>query len=214
MALGTIRALRLLHHTFKHLPATKRVHLLGRFLTCPFLRVLAEVPAGRVLDIGAGDALFARLATEEPSRDVIALEPDVRKTLPGIRRARIRWVTGYLPVIRGTFDAATMFDVLYRVPLAERDALLSGILERLAPGGLLLIKELDPDGGLKARWNRFQETISDRFLHLTLGDVFAYERREELEKRLARLGYVEVRSRRIDRGYPHAHVLYAARRAG
>lgn len=213
MSIGTIRALTLLHHTFKHLPAAKRVHILGRFLTCPFLRVLPDVPAGRILDVGAGDALFARLATEDRSREVVALEPDLRKTLPGIRHLRIRWVTGYLPAVRGTFAAATMFDVLYRIPLADRDALLSAILERLAPGGVLLIKELDPERGLKARWNRLQETISDRFLHLTLGDAFAYERRDELEARLARLGFVDVASRMIDRGYPHAHVLYTARRA-
>jgi SAM-dependent methyltransferase len=213
MSTGYVQALSLLHHTFKQLPATKRAHILGRFLTCPFLRVLPELPPGRVLDIGAGDGLFARLATEDPEREVIALEPDLRKTLSAIRRERVRWVAGYLPSVRGSFAAVMMFDVLYRIPLEARDELLGAARDRLAPGGLLLIKELDPSGGWKARWNRMQETISDRFLKLTLGDAFAYESREELEERLRRLGFSDVRSRPIDDWYPHAHILFSARRA-
>ena len=66
MSLGYIGALRLLHKTFRNHPAGQRLHILGRFLSAPFMRTLDVIPAGaRVLDIGAGHGTYARLIVEE-----------------------------------------------------------------------------------------------------------------------------------------------------
>ena len=101
--------------------------------------------------------------------------------------------------------------MLYRFPRPQWDPLLAGLRERLAPGGLLLIKDLDPAKRWKHGWNRTQELVSDR-LGLTLGDAFSYEPRQELTARLARHGFTGLRVLDVDAGYPHAHVLYEARR--
>jgi SAM-dependent methyltransferase len=148
--------------------------------------------------------VFAVLALERASR-VFAVEPDVRKVLPV---AGCRFVIGYDDAIRGSFDAISIIDVLYKIPIAEWDALLSRIASRLTPGGTLIIKEMDPTERLKNRWNRLQERAASA-LGLTLGESFSYESPSEFTARLERHG-LRVRAERIDRFYPHPHMLYVA----
>ncbi|HSN68710.1 MAG TPA: class I SAM-dependent methyltransferase [Thermoanaerobaculia bacterium] len=213
MSIGAIRALRLLHRQFSHYPAGARVHILIRFLTCPFLRTLdALPPAGRILDIGAGHGTLARLAVEGGSRAAIALEPDLRKVFLPFRHGAIRFVAGFDDSVRGKFDAVALYDVVYRLSPDERDRLYRRAYERLAPGGVLLVKELDPTARFKSGWARLQERISDRFLGITLGEGFHLDTPAQATARLEAAGFTEVTARRIDRGYPHAHILYRARR--
>jgi cyclopropane fatty-acyl-phospholipid synthase-like methyltransferase len=204
-----IRALIVLHRTFGSFPPRTRLHTLVRFLTCPFLRVAAHVPPGaRVLDIGAGHGVFARLALDRGAARVVAVEPDFRKVRP---IHGIDFVIGYDSAIGGTHDVISVIDVLYKVPIAEWDALLGRIAERLAPGGLLLIKEQDPTARFKNSWNRAQEWIATK-LRLTLGESFTYESPDAFAARLQRHGFTSVRVRRIDSGYPHPHILYVVAR--
>jgi SAM-dependent methyltransferase len=120
-------------------------------------------------------------------------------------------ITGYDDVIRGTFDVVAIIDVLYKIPIAEWDALLTRALERLPLGGMLLVKEQDPTARIKNSWNRAQEWLATQ-LRLTLGESFSYESPAAFRARLERLGFRDVEARRIDFGYPHAHALYLARR--
>jgi SAM-dependent methyltransferase len=186
-----------------------RTHTLVRFLTCPYLRVVDLIPAGaRVLDIGAGHGAFARLALDAGASRVVAVEPDLRKVRP---IAGIDFVVGFDDVVLGKHDVISIVDVLYKIPLTEWDALLERARARLAPNGLLLIKEQDPTARLKNSWNRAQEWMATR-LRLTLGESFSYESPEAFAARLKRHGFTSVRTRRIDAGYPHPHILYVAGR--
>jgi 2-polyprenyl-3-methyl-5-hydroxy-6-metoxy-1,4-benzoquinol methylase len=171
------------------------------------LRVLHALPPnGSLLDIGAGHGLFAVLASG--TRRVVAVEPDARK----VRRiSSIDFVIGFDDAIAGTFDAITIIDVLYKIPLDQWDALLLRCLSRLRAGGILIIKEQDPTARLKNAWNAIQERAASA-LGLTLGEAFTYEAPADFIARLQRLGFENVRSRRIDFGYPHPHVLYTAMR--
>ncbi|HKH46946.1 MAG TPA: class I SAM-dependent methyltransferase [Thermoanaerobaculia bacterium] len=203
-------ALSLVRQASAGMPAAARVHVIGRFLTCPFLRVLAHVPPGaRLLDLGAGHGTLARLAAERGASSVVAVEPDVRKTLPTARHPRVRFVAGYADAVGGAFDAVTILDVLYRIPLAGWDPLLATAFERLRPGGVFLLKEIDPEHRLKGRWNRTQERIAD-LLGMTLGEAFSYETREQIRERLARHGFERFEAIEMGAGYPHAHILYKA----
>ena len=213
MRISFLRALVVLHRTFSFHPAGQRVHILGRFLTCPFLRTLHHVQAGgRVLDIGAGHGTFARLAIEAGAREVVAVEPDLRKVLGGFRQPGIRFVAAFDDAVGGTFDLITIFDVLYRMPISEWDSLISRTHSRLSTGGRLLIKEIDPGLRMKFAWNRAQERLWDKLFGLTLGTEFTYETREQFRTRLARAGFTSVAVEEIDAGYPHGHVSYVAER--
>jgi SAM-dependent methyltransferase len=215
MQISRHSAVAVLRRRLSSHPLAVRAHVWGRFYSCPFLRTLHHIePGARVLDVGAGHGLFAVLALEAGAAAVTAVEPDLRKPFAALRDDRIRFVTGYADVVDFPFDLITMFDVLYRVPIVERDRLLVTLRERLRPGGLLLIKELDPEHRLKSAWNQAQEFVSDRFLGITLGTGLHYETRASLLRRLEDADFVDGRVEDIGRGYPHAHVAYLARAAG
>jgi SAM-dependent methyltransferase len=204
---GFIRVLIVLHRVFRKRAPRDRIHILLRFLTSPMLRVLREVPShASLLDIGAGHGLFAALA--QPRR-VVAVEPDARKVRP---IDGIEFVIGFDDVITGTFDAISIIDVLYKIPLDQWDALLLRCLARLRAGGMLIIKEQDPTARFKNGWNAMQERGATA-LGLTLGESFTYEAPSDFIARLQRLGFEDVQSKRIDFAYPHPHVMYTARKA-
>ena len=170
------------------------------------LRVLNALPSNAsLLDIGAGHGLFAVLAQ---GRRIVAVEPDARKVRP---IDGIEFVIGFDNVITGTFDAISIVDVLYKIPLDRWDALLLRCRSRLAPAGVLIIKEQDPTARFKNAWNALQERGATAF-GLTLGESFTYEAPADVVSRLQRLGFERVRSKHIDFGYPHPHVMYTAYR--
>jgi SAM-dependent methyltransferase len=205
-----IRALIVLHRAFGKLPPKARLHVLIRFLTAPLLRVAAEIPRGaRVLDIGAGHGVLAVLANHA---HVISVEPDLRKIFWTAAAKPPLFVAGFDDCIRGKFDVITIIDVLYKIPVAEWDALIARAAARLRDGGLLIIKEQDPTARVKNSWNRAQEWLVS-LVGLTLGESFSYEAPREFMARLERAGFTDVRAKRIDRFYPHPHVLYQARRS-
>lgn len=206
-------ALSLVRRSYAAAPLPVRLHAVGRFLTCPFLRVLPYLPPrARVLDLGAGHGTFARLAVAAGASKVVAVEPDLHKPLATWRHPQVRFVAGYSNAVMGTFDAVTLLDVLYRIPIEDWDTFFRQARERLAPGGVLLIKELDPADRLKGLWNRTQERVAD-LLGMTLGEAFSYETREQMRDRLARLGLERFTAVELGRGYPHAHILYVAYRS-
>jgi len=171
------------------------------------LRLLREVPRNAsLLDIGAGHGLFAVLASG--TRRVVAVEPDARK----VRRLDgIEFAIGFDDVITGTFDAISIIDVLYKIPLDQWDAVLLRCRSRLATNGILIIKEQDPTARFKNAWNAIQERGATA-LGLTLGESFTYEAPAEFIARLQRLGFENMQSKRIDFTYPHPHVMYTARK--
>lgn len=207
-------AFRLVRRTYAGAPASARFHVLGRFLSCPFLRVIDFIPPGaRLLDLGAGHGIFAHLALAAGAREVVAVEPDTRKVFDACPSPGLRVVNGYHEAVRGSFDAVAVFDVLYRLPRPEWDPLLAWIRGRLAPGGVFLLKEIDPGHRAKALWNRTQERLVD-FAGLTLGEAHSYESREQIRERLLRAGFEGFEAVEIGAGYPHAHILYTTRAGG
>ena len=204
-------ALPTLYRTFRRRAPGTRLHILIRYLTCPFLRLLRAVPeeTRSLLEIGGGHALFSRLVAARGVSRVVSVEPDLRKLG---RVEGVQCVAAFDHALRGRFDAIAIVDVLYAIPVAAWDELLGRAYERLTPGGVLLVKEMDPEATLKNRWNALQEWISMRLLRITMAETFNYESRRAFTGRLERAGFTDVTSRRIDLGYPHPHVLYVARR--
>lgn len=209
---GFSRSLAALRGSYGRLTRFDRAYIIGRLLTCPIPQVVAAVPRGaRVLDIGAGHGIFARLVARGGARQVVAIEPDLRKAALASRCPAVRVVAGNDVSVRGSFDVIAMIDVLYKVRRDEWDALFARIFLRLHPGGLFLLKEMDPEHRVKAGWNRIQETVANA-ARLTLGRGFNYERPGQMCARLANAGFVDLGARNLGACYPHAHVLYSAHR--
>jgi len=213
MSIGPVRALRILHRAFGRYPVRARVHILIRFLTCPFLRAIDDVPRGaRVLDIGAGHGLFSVLLAAERVKEIIAVDPDLRKGFLPTPSQKVRKVAGYDESIRGQFGAVVMFDVAYLLRPPIQRALFERVFARLEPGGTFVLKEMDPSRPLKITWARFQERLNESYIHTTEGSGFTILTKDEVVSVLRDVGFADVRYRAIDRGYLHPHLLYTARK--
>ena len=118
--LGRIAAFNAIRRAFSRRSRATRVHVLGRFLTCPYLRTLRHVePGSHVLDVGAGHGILAVLAVESGAASITAIEPDLRKTLTTFQHPRVRVVAGRIDAIAGHYDLVTLYDVLYRIPIVR-----------------------------------------------------------------------------------------------
>jgi hypothetical protein len=53
-----------------------------------------------------------------------------------------------------------MIDVMHYFEPSHQQALLENAFDRLDPGGILLVREVDPEGGFVSRWNRWYEKLA------------------------------------------------------
>ena len=76
---------------YRDAPRQERLHVAGRWRTCPFAAVEPHVPkAGRIMEIGCGHGLFSLyLALQSPERSVTGVDVDADK-IPVARRAAER----------------------------------------------------------------------------------------------------------------------------
>jgi hypothetical protein len=97
-------------------------------------------------------------------------------------------------------------DVLYLLGRDRRQALLAECVDALAPGGLLVIKEVDTRPLVKAKLAYLQELIATKVLRITDGHTLEFASSDELVALLVDLG-LSTMSKRIDHGYLHPHCV-------
>ena len=192
-------------------------------MSAPFAEVEARLPStGRILEIGCGHGLFSMYAAVKgPERTVLGTDIDAEKILSAQRAAHVlsprlrfeRAVSGEVPV--GAWDAIAILDVLYLLPAPAQRRLLAAAVAELAPGGVLLVKEMAERPAWKASWNRNQERLSVRVLRITDHDDvddFTFVPTDELLGWLTELGlHTDVHA--LDGGRLHPHQLVTGRRA-
>ncbi|QTE30273.1 class I SAM-dependent methyltransferase [Pengzhenrongella sicca] len=198
-------------------PLGVRVHVHGRWWSAPFAPAAAALPpTGRILEIGCGHGLFAAYcALSEPGRTVVGVDIDAAK----IRHAQAAAIEGRLSfavgasgeVPAGPWDAVAIVDMLYLLPASEQRRLLAAAARTLAPGGILVIKEMGTRPRWKVRWNTWQETVSVRVLRITAGSSLEFVPPAVMAGWLGELGLTTT-ARRLDRGRMHPHHLLVARR--
>jgi 2-polyprenyl-3-methyl-5-hydroxy-6-metoxy-1,4-benzoquinol methylase len=206
---------------FAAVPWRDRLHVRGRWASCPIPEVESEVPsAGRVLEVGCGHGLVSlHLAWAAPSRHVTGSDIDGRK-IALARRAAETFPAAYRPsfvhredgsIPDGPWDAIVIVDVLYLLPPDAEAKLLDACVSQLAPGGVLVVKEADVVPRWKHRLATAQEVLATRVLHITEGATVTFTPIAELGRALSARG-LDVRTRRVDRGYLHPHALLVATR--
>ena len=221
---------------YRALPLIARVHATVRWWSAPFPALEAAVPrAGRILEIGCGHGLFSTfLALSSAQRLVVGVDIDATKIalaqavahgLPGEDLRFEVGASGTVPA--GPWHAIVIVDVLYLLPAGRQADLLAAAVQQLAPGGLLLIKEMSPTPPWKARWNRWQEAVSVSILGITqtAGERPAAVASDGRFRRGGRFEFVDpatmagwlrglgltTSSRRLDRHRLHPHSLLVGR---
>ena len=197
-----------------------RLHVRVRWRSCPITQVAAAVPvSGRVLEVGCGHGLVTNyLADSSPERQVTGVDIDPRKIAAAEASLRPGDTTRFAVVTPGDlpggpFDAVVIVDVLYLLDGPARDALLVAAVERLAPAGVLVVKEVADTPRWKARIAAAQERLSTGVLGITAGSHQGFDAPAVLADRLRRAGCGDVEVGPLDAGRLHPHVLAVGHRA-
>jgi cyclopropane fatty-acyl-phospholipid synthase-like methyltransferase len=193
-----------------------RVHTALRWRTCPFREVADEVPRqGEILDAGCGHGLFSLyLAAQAPERHLTGVDIDDEK-LAVARRASNAANVGARLVFEcisadwkpdTSWDAIVEVDMLYLLGRERAAAWLYSATQALAPGGRLVVKELDVTPSWKARWSRFQEVLATRVMRITEGEELELIPSDDVVSAMRDAG-LSVNTRRLDRGRLHPHYV-------
>lgn len=200
-------------------PWLTRLHVGVRWRTCPFQAVSRRVPPeGRILEIGCGHGVFsALLALQSDGREVVGTDVDGDKIRAASRAgagvANLRFdpaEPGDLPA--GPWDAVCIIDVLYLIDRAGERALLEAAAAALAPGGVMVVKEMATGPRWKFQLMALQERLSVQILGITHGHGLTFVPPVELAGWLTEAGLDDVAHLPLHAGHLHPHHLITARR--
>ncbi|WP_227462267.1 bifunctional glycosyltransferase/class I SAM-dependent methyltransferase [Desertimonas flava] len=156
------------------------------------MRWIADRPAGRLLDVGCSDGSFGALARARGGHHVVGVDvvkhEGVGENLDGFVEADLD--DGLPDDVDGTFDTVVAADVLEHT--TEPGRLLRSMVDRLAPGGSILISVPN-----FAHWYPRLRVVSGRFDYdqrglLDRGHLRFFTRRT-LERLIADAGLAVVR---------------------
>lgn len=171
-------------------------------------------PAGVVLDIGCGFGLFSLYyASLAPGRLLRGLDlsgPRVamaRRAAARLGIENVAYEQGDAREFKGDGEvaAAYMLDIVHHIPPGAVPPLLHGLHRCLAPGGYLLVKDVDTEPRLK-RWFTW---LLDRAM--APATPVHYWSAEALTRALEETGFRVRRHLMVD-VLPYPHVLYVCER--
>ena len=159
---------------FADAPLSTRFFLRVRSLLTPYGRMASVFPArGRVLDLGSGHGLLAfALSLGSKERQIIGIDHDpdrVRLAEAAARElpfgSRPSFEVGdlkekLLSFASGSLTGLAMIDILHYFDPASQQFLVSQAMRVLAPGGILAVREIDSDDGIRAAANRLYERLA------------------------------------------------------
>lgn len=155
-------------YSAERLPLLLRFFLVLRWRLTPYAQILAHAQqTGKALDIGCGHGLLMLAAHQQGSMlrwsgmDHDAERVRLAGAVFGKANIDADFFVGSLPQLPGgPYATITCIDVMHYFSVAEQKQILAECFAHLAPGGKLLLREIDPNGGLVARLNRAYEKVS------------------------------------------------------
>ena len=186
----------------------------------PFLEEIGQYlpERGRILDLGCGFGLFSLyFALRAPERRITGVDLDAarigyaRESAERLGLDNVAYHAGSAldwgaadPDAPAGFDAIYLLDLVHHLPAGEVEAFLARVRAALAPGGLLLVKDV----ANRPRWKMLFTLLLDRLM--VGSEPIRYWPPDELAGVLERLGFDVVRHRMTD-FLPYPHILYVAR---
>jgi len=183
-----------------------------RWRLCPFEEIEKHVPKeGKIIDIGCGYGLLANLLVLRSSkRDVVGIDLSVRrisvaqKTTDNRKKIQFKLMDA-LDLQLGKYDTVIMSDFLHHIDCEVQEELLARCYERLPPGGLLIIEEVDS----RPLWKYWFAFMSDKILNL--GERQFFRTRQEFQRLLQRTGF-RVKTEEAAKGIPLSDTLFICKK--
>jgi cyclopropane fatty-acyl-phospholipid synthase-like methyltransferase len=215
---------------YRNAPLAVRVHVAGRWWTCPFAPIAdALTGAHRVLDVGCGHGVFPLyLATRHATSEIVGVDIDRQKLITARAAALAAGLDGRVsfeevgvgytpadePPVRPAdgWDGISVVDVLYLMGQERAMRLLRAAAKVLAPGGKLVVKEIDTTPAWKHRISAAQEVVATRVLRITQGDHNHQVASSTVATELTSAG-LDVTTVRLDRGRIHPDYLVVGTRS-
>jgi SAM-dependent methyltransferase len=161
---------------FAEAPLPTRCFIRLRSALTPYRQIAELLPGpGRILDLGSGHGLLSlALSMNRDRREIIGIDHDPgRVRLAEGAAARLESVSkprfevgdlekGLATFASGSLSGVAMIDILHYFGPDGQAALLHEAARALGPGGILVVREIDSDGGVAAVWNRFYENVATR----------------------------------------------------
>ena len=205
---------------YQNTPSMTRFFLWARWLLTPYHQMASHLPAeGRILDLGCGHGLFSlAVATRSPLRQVTGVDHDANRVKLASEAARgipnLNLESGSLIELGNhtqPYSGIALIDVMHYFEPTQQESILKQVSHLLTQGGTLLVREVDPHGGLISSWNRFYEKIATG-VGFTQADKkgLHFRSREEWEKTLQSVGF-KVTSERCSSPL-FADILYICER--
>jgi 2-polyprenyl-3-methyl-5-hydroxy-6-metoxy-1,4-benzoquinol methylase len=168
---------------------------------------------GRILDVGCGFGLFAAyFGQTHPRREIIGIDPNASRIAMAERVARSLGLTRHSFLtgdvrdakLEGPFAAVYMLDVMHHIPADAQRAVLERLYDELAPGGVLLMKDITTEPHYQLL---FTEAL-DRLM-VGLNEPLAYRHHRAWGELLTDIGF-RVRIVRVPDVLPYPHVVISA----
>ena len=207
---------------YRQLPRSTRLHVRVRWHSAPLVAVAAAVPPqGRILDVGCGHGVVSLLlAAQSPARQIHGVDVDEAKIFEARQAADTLQVSlgttdpasfetvpaGWRPPAGPHWDAIVVCDVLYLLGPEAAVGLVRACAAALAPGGALVVKEISDRPRWKYRLAVLQELAATKLTKVTVGETVRFVSAQQLATAMSDAG-LQTTQRRIDRGYPHPHLL-------
>lgn len=125
---------------------------------------------GRILDIGCGYGFMDYMLTwTSPGRMITGIDYDEDKIATAAwcynKPAQLQFIHGDISTATlEPYDAFILSDVLHYLPAEEQELLLQQCIERLAPDGVIVIRDGDSDMTKRHEGTRFTEFMSTKVI--------------------------------------------------
>ncbi len=183
-----------------------------RWRLCPFEQIEKHIPMeGKIIDIGCGYGLLANFLTLKSSkRDITGVDLSEKRisiaqeTTHNRNKIRFKLVN-VLDLQLGEYCAMVMSDFLHHIDHKAQEELLNRCHQKISPGGLLIIEEVDNKPLCKYWFNTAVDIM------LNIGEGIYFRNQREFRELLERIGF-KVSIEKAHKGIPLSDILYICRK--